>query len=126
MENIPPYTFASVQPACATPQGWMAERRCELRRAHLLEVVLYCPGVGLIHALGRDVSAHGMFVEIEDAIILPRNAVVELFVTAKVKGRDVLCRLSGVVEHVSDQGLGLQFCKVDVNFSRYIETGLAK
>ncbi len=126
MENMPPYPFATVQPARATPQGWMAERRRELRRTHLLEVVLYCTGVGLIHALGRDISTHGMFVETEDAVILPRNAVVELFVTAKVKGRDVLCRLSGVVEHVSDQGLGLQFCKVDVNFSRYIETASAK
>lgn len=113
-------------PLAAAQQGRMADRRRELRHAHLLEVVLYCPGVGLIHALGRDVSARGMFVETEDAVILPRNAAVELFVTARVKGRDVLCRLSGVVEHVSDQGLGLQFCQVDMNFSRYIETTSAK
>lgn len=126
MENMSPYPFATPQPARATPQGWMAERRRELRRTHLLEVVLYCPGVGLIHALGSDISTHGIFVETEDAVILPRNAVVELFVAVKVKGRETLCRLAGVVEHVSEQGLGLQFCKMDVNFSRYIETTSAK
>lgn len=115
----------SAQHGFDNPGGVEAERRGALRRPEILDVVMYYPGVGVIHAMSRNVGARGMFVETDSAVVLPHHAVLEMFVTIRTGGAEAVCRLSGEVARVSGSGLGLRLRKVDANYSRYIKAGWA-
>lgn len=87
------------------------ERRLSIRKLIAHEVVLYCPGVGMLCCQVRDMSMDGVFLHIGQ-ISIPTNTDVELAFNPREEDRDEYngpIRFGGHVVRSHTAGVGVNF-----------------
>ncbi len=88
------------------------EKRWNLRKSVVLDVILNYSGLGLVKGETKNVGLDGMLVNIGQ-VILPLDAKLELAFRLEFNGETRLHQVSGYVAHVSKEGIGVMFDSID-------------
>lgn len=88
------------------------ERRAFARK--LVEVTVYLSDSGspIAHCKASDISNNGVYLK-TNPIYLPRNRCLNLTFALHLKSSNVvrLRRLSAIVTHTGEDGVGMRFCR---------------
>jgi len=87
------------------------ERRASERKLVDVSVYLSDAGYRVAHCMASDISDAGVYLK-TNPLYLPRNRRLNLTFALRLKASNVvrLRRLSAVVTHTREDGVGLKFC----------------
>ncbi len=103
------------------------ERRLSLRKSIKHEVVLFCPGVGMLCCEARDMSMDGVFLRVNQ-ISIPTNTDVELAFNPREHEREEYSgsiRFGGHVVRSHSGGIGVNFTKFHEGAFTYLKRLIA-
>ena len=84
------------------------EHRCNTRRPVVLEALIECRGLGRVPGRIRNISLGGVFVE-TGRQRPAMNSIVDLCFSVPYRGGGYRCRISAMVVHRIEGGIGLMF-----------------